>query len=100
VFLAPLVEALEVFDDGSGPAFYVGGLFNSIDGVPADFIAKRVGSSARRSSEAAAVNNGSRDQRYRRARNVHPREYSGAIPGEALRQSHVAGYDPRGTIRA
>jgi hypothetical protein len=31
----PVVESLEVFDDGSGPALYAGGLFSCAGGVPA-----------------------------------------------------------------
>lgn len=34
------IEALAVFDDGSGPALYAGGLFDSIDGVSAVGIAR------------------------------------------------------------
>ncbi len=34
------VDALAVFDDGSGPALYVGGRFTSAGGVPASCIAK------------------------------------------------------------
>ena len=34
------VHALAVFDDGSGPALYVGGLFETIGGVAANNIAK------------------------------------------------------------
>jgi hypothetical protein len=34
------IEALAVFDDGSGPALYAGGFFSSIGGVPANNIAK------------------------------------------------------------
>ncbi len=34
------VRALAVFDDGTGPAVYVGGQFTTAGGVPANFIAK------------------------------------------------------------
>lgn len=34
------VRALEVFDDGSGPALYAGGIFEVADGLPASRIAK------------------------------------------------------------
>src|SRR5690606_30880518 len=36
----PLVRALAVFDDGTGPALYAGGEFQEAGGVPASFIAK------------------------------------------------------------
>jgi hypothetical protein len=36
----PLVEALTVFDDGSGPALYAGGAFTTAGGVSANQIAK------------------------------------------------------------
>jgi len=39
------VAALAVFDDGNGPALYAGGSFTSINGVPMNRIAKRVGTS-------------------------------------------------------
>ncbi len=39
------VWALTVFDDGGGPALYVGGFFNSVGGVPANHIARWDGSS-------------------------------------------------------
>ena len=37
---APQVRALAVWDDGSGPALYVGGTFKQAGGIPANFIAK------------------------------------------------------------
>ena len=37
--------ALSVFDDGDGPALYLGGHFDEIDGIPADNIAKWDGQS-------------------------------------------------------
>jgi hypothetical protein len=36
----PTVYALQVFDDGTGPALYVGGVFGSAGGVPVNGIAK------------------------------------------------------------
>jgi len=39
-----VVRAMAVFDDGSGPAIYVGGAFESVDGVPANNIARWDGS--------------------------------------------------------
>jgi hypothetical protein len=39
-----VVHAMAVFDDGSGPALYVGGAFISVDGVPASNIARWDGS--------------------------------------------------------
>jgi hypothetical protein len=39
------VEALAVFDDGSGPALYAGGSFTTAGGVPANHVAKWNGSS-------------------------------------------------------
>jgi hypothetical protein len=39
------VRALQVFDDGTGPALYVGGFFTSAGGVPAHGLAKWNGSS-------------------------------------------------------
>ena len=36
----PVVNALDVFDDGSGPALFVGGSFTNAGGVPASRIAK------------------------------------------------------------
>lgn len=39
------VTAFAVFDDGTGPALYVGGLFNTAGGLPAEKIAKWDGSS-------------------------------------------------------
>ena len=39
------VYALEVFDDGTGPALYVGGVFGTAGGVPASRIAKWDGAS-------------------------------------------------------
>jgi hypothetical protein len=41
----PAVEALAVFDDGGGPALYVGGTFATAGAVPASYIAKWDGSS-------------------------------------------------------
>jgi hypothetical protein len=38
------IWALEVFDDGSGPALYVGGIFSSAGGNPANGLAKWDGS--------------------------------------------------------
>jgi len=38
------VNALAVFDDGSGPALYAGGIFNTAGGAPANSIAKWDGS--------------------------------------------------------
>ncbi len=38
------VEALTVFDDGTGPALYAGGSFTNVEGVPAHYIAKWDGS--------------------------------------------------------
>ena len=35
-----VVEAFEVFDDGSGPALYAGGWFETAGGVPASFLAR------------------------------------------------------------
>jgi hypothetical protein len=43
--LPPSVSALAVFDDGSGPALYVGGRFTTASGVPALNIARWNGSS-------------------------------------------------------
>jgi hypothetical protein len=40
----PLVWSLEVFDDGSGPALYVGGTFTSAGGVAAPYLARWNGS--------------------------------------------------------
>ncbi|MFG0284234.1 MAG: hypothetical protein ACF8R7_07405 [Phycisphaerales bacterium JB039] len=37
---SPTVFASAIFDDGSGPALYIGGRFNSIDGVPTYTVAK------------------------------------------------------------
>jgi hypothetical protein len=37
---SPEVFALQAFDDGSGPALYVGGIFGSAGGVPVDGIAR------------------------------------------------------------
>jgi trimeric autotransporter adhesin len=37
---APVVRALAVFDDGTGPALYAGGTFEQIGGVPAHNLAK------------------------------------------------------------
>jgi trimeric autotransporter adhesin len=37
--------ALAIFDDGSGPALYVGGVFNSVDGISASHIARWNGNS-------------------------------------------------------
>jgi hypothetical protein len=42
---ASSVEALTVFDDGSGPALYVGGLFSTAGGGAANYMAKWNGSS-------------------------------------------------------
>jgi hypothetical protein len=39
------VFGLAVFDDGSGPALYAGGAFSSVDGVPANSIARWNGTS-------------------------------------------------------
>lgn len=39
------VEALKVFDDGSGPALYVGGRFSAAGGVEGNFVAKWDGES-------------------------------------------------------
>ncbi|HVS04176.1 MAG TPA: Ig-like domain-containing protein, partial [Thermoanaerobaculia bacterium] len=39
------VQAMTVFDDGSGPALYVGGFFSRADGAPASKIAKWDGTS-------------------------------------------------------
>jgi hypothetical protein len=36
----PVVDALAVFDDGSGPALYVGGWFSAAGGVPLNHVAK------------------------------------------------------------
>jgi hypothetical protein len=41
----PVVSALTVFDDGSGPALYAGGMFSSAGGFPANNIAKWNGTS-------------------------------------------------------
>ena len=41
----PSVYALEVFDDGTGPALYAGGSFSMAGGVPAEGIAKWNGTS-------------------------------------------------------
>lgn len=40
----PVVGALHVFDDGSGPALYVGGIFTSAGGVPVNGLARWNGS--------------------------------------------------------
>ncbi|MBK7876045.1 MAG: hypothetical protein IPJ77_09875 [Planctomycetes bacterium] len=40
-----VVEGMQVFDDGSGPALFVGGEFDSIGGVPAQGIARWNGTS-------------------------------------------------------
>src|SRR5215471_7234381 len=40
-----LVSALAIFDDGSGPALYIGGEFTSVNGIPANRIAKWDGQS-------------------------------------------------------
>jgi hypothetical protein len=40
----PRVTALHVFDDGSGPALYVGGTFSTAGGVPVDGLARWNGS--------------------------------------------------------
>ena len=42
---APVVEALEVFDDGTGPALYAAGAFSSAGGTPAAALARWNGSS-------------------------------------------------------
>lgn len=47
------VKALTVFDDGRGPALYVGGSFESAGGVPADWIARWDGSEWSAFSEAS-----------------------------------------------
>jgi hypothetical protein len=39
------VEALEVFDDGSGPALYAGGFFDLVNGAPATNVARWDGTS-------------------------------------------------------
>lgn len=44
-FSAARVEALAVFDDGSGPALYAGGRFSAAGGVPATNLARWDGSS-------------------------------------------------------
>lgn len=43
-FDPPLVSAMAVFDDGTGPALYVGGMFKKAGGLPADNIARWDGS--------------------------------------------------------
>lgn len=35
-----VVTAFEIFDDGSGPALYMGGYFETVDGIPVSHIAK------------------------------------------------------------
>ena len=40
-----VVYSQAVFDDGTGPALYVGGLFNATGGAPGQFIARWNGSS-------------------------------------------------------
>ena len=45
VHYVPVVSSLTVFDDGAGPALYVGGLFTSVAGVAVNHIAKWNGSS-------------------------------------------------------
>lgn len=42
--LIPIVRALEVFDDGTGPALYAGGSFETAGGVPVNHIARWNGS--------------------------------------------------------
>ena len=37
---SPFVSAMAIFDDGSGPALYIGGRFNTVDGVTATNLAK------------------------------------------------------------
>ncbi|MFG0283524.1 MAG: hypothetical protein ACF8R7_03805 [Phycisphaerales bacterium JB039] len=37
---SPNVFDIEVFDDGSGPAVFIGGRFDFVDGVPATYVAK------------------------------------------------------------
>jgi hypothetical protein len=43
--MSSIVSALAVFDDGSGPALYAGGMFNLADGVSANRIARWNGTS-------------------------------------------------------
>jgi hypothetical protein len=38
--LVPMLRALEVFDDGGGPALYVAGHFDRAGGLPSSYIAK------------------------------------------------------------
>ena len=48
------VRALQAFDDGSTSALYMGGNFSSVEGIPANFIARWIGC-APRASEIPAV---------------------------------------------
>jgi hypothetical protein len=41
----PALVGLAVFDDGSGPALFAGGLFNAVNGIPVNGLAKWDGSS-------------------------------------------------------
>ncbi len=56
---APQVRALAVWDDGAGPALYVGGTFKQAGGIPANFIAKFDG--VRWSALGSAVRGGGMD---------------------------------------
>ena len=37
---SPFVSAMAIFDDGSGPALYIGGRFDTVDGLPAKNLAR------------------------------------------------------------
>ena len=43
-YVWPSIEAMCVYDDGNGPALYVGGILGSASGIPADNVAKWDGS--------------------------------------------------------
>ncbi len=91
---APQVRALAVYDDGSGPALYVGGTFKQAGGIPANFIAKFDG--VRWSALGSAVRGGGTDD-YVQALAVYDdgsgaKLYAGgyftAIDGQSI--AHVA----------